>query len=77
MRTTFAKSDDGRCPSPRKESESEADVLGQFLRDVMRENMTNFRVFGPDETASNQLQAVYEATKVRTPIFILRSLSEV
>jgi xylulose-5-phosphate/fructose-6-phosphate phosphoketolase len=38
-------------------------VLGQFLRDVMRANMTNFRVFGPDETASNRLDAVYEASK--------------
>jgi len=37
-------------------------VLGQFLRDVMRDNMDNFRVFGPDETASNRLQAIYEAT---------------
>ncbi|HZY58437.1 MAG TPA: phosphoketolase family protein [Candidatus Binataceae bacterium] len=37
-------------------------VLGQFLRDVMRENMGNFRVFGPDETASNRLQAIYEVT---------------
>jgi xylulose-5-phosphate/fructose-6-phosphate phosphoketolase len=38
-------------------------VLGQFLRDVMRDNPGNFRVFGPDETASNRLQAIYEATK--------------
>jgi xylulose-5-phosphate/fructose-6-phosphate phosphoketolase len=38
-------------------------ILGPFLRDVMRDNMGNFRVFGPDETASNRLQAVYEATK--------------
>ena len=37
--------------------------LGAFLRDVMRNNMTNFRVFGPDETASNRLQALYEVTK--------------
>jgi xylulose-5-phosphate/fructose-6-phosphate phosphoketolase len=37
-------------------------VLGQFLRDVMRNNMQNFRVFGPDETASNRLQAIYEAS---------------
>ena len=37
--------------------------LGEFLRDVMRENMTNFRVFGPDETASNRLQAIYEVSK--------------
>ena len=39
------------------------DVLAQFLRDVMRRNMTNFRVFGPDETASNKLQKIYEASK--------------
>jgi xylulose-5-phosphate/fructose-6-phosphate phosphoketolase len=38
-------------------------VLGQFLRDVMRENMESFRVFGPDETASNRLEAIYEASK--------------
>ncbi len=37
--------------------------LGEFLRDVMRENPKNFRVFGPDETASNRLQALYEASK--------------
>jgi xylulose-5-phosphate/fructose-6-phosphate phosphoketolase len=37
--------------------------LGQFLRDVMRLNPTRFRVFGPDETASNRLQAIYEASK--------------
>jgi xylulose-5-phosphate/fructose-6-phosphate phosphoketolase len=37
--------------------------LGIFLRDVMRNNMKSFRVFGPDETASNKLQAIYEATK--------------
>jgi xylulose-5-phosphate/fructose-6-phosphate phosphoketolase len=37
--------------------------LGNFLRDVMKENMTNFRVFGPDETTSNKLQAVYQASK--------------
>src|SRR5262245_60557301 len=48
---------------PGRTESSSCYVLGQFLRDVMRENMTSFRVFGPDETASNQLQAVYEATK--------------
>jgi xylulose-5-phosphate/fructose-6-phosphate phosphoketolase len=37
--------------------------LGEFLRDVMRNNMTSFRVFGPDETASNRLQAIYAASK--------------
>jgi xylulose-5-phosphate/fructose-6-phosphate phosphoketolase len=37
--------------------------LGEFLRDVMRNNLTTFRVFGPDETASNRLQAIYEVSK--------------
>jgi xylulose-5-phosphate/fructose-6-phosphate phosphoketolase len=37
--------------------------MGEFLRDVMRENMTSFRVFGPDETASNRLQAIYQVSK--------------
>jgi xylulose-5-phosphate/fructose-6-phosphate phosphoketolase len=45
--------------------ESEATrVLGGYLRDVMKMNMDqrNFRVVGPDETASNRLEALYEAT---------------
>jgi xylulose-5-phosphate/fructose-6-phosphate phosphoketolase len=39
-------------------------VLGTFLRDVMKLNADskNFRVFGPDETASNRLDALFEAT---------------
>ncbi|MBD2077534.1 phosphoketolase family protein [Phormidium sp. FACHB-592] len=37
--------------------------LGVFLRDVMRLNMTNFRVFGPDENTSNKLSAIYEVSK--------------
>ena len=37
--------------------------LGVFLRDVLRRNPSNFRVFGPDETTSNRLGAVYEASK--------------
>ncbi|WP_454807446.1 phosphoketolase family protein [Paraburkholderia fungorum] len=41
---------------------SPTEVLGTFLRDVMRNNMTNFRVFGPDETASNKLTAIYKAS---------------
>jgi phosphoketolase len=36
-------------------------TLGNFLREVMRLNMCNFRVFGPDETQSNRLEAIYEA----------------
>jgi xylulose-5-phosphate/fructose-6-phosphate phosphoketolase len=38
-------------------------VLGGFIRDVIRSNPENFRLFGPDETASNRLQAVFEATE--------------
>jgi xylulose-5-phosphate/fructose-6-phosphate phosphoketolase len=37
-------------------------VLGAFLRDVMRRNPDNFRVMGPDETASNRLGALFEVT---------------
>jgi xylulose-5-phosphate/fructose-6-phosphate phosphoketolase len=39
-------------------------TLGKFLRDVMRLNLEkqNFRVFGPDETASNRLDAIYEVS---------------
>ncbi len=39
-------------------------VLGSFLRDVMKLNLEsrNFRVFGPDETASNRLGGIFEAT---------------
>ena len=40
-------------------------VLGVFLRDVMKMNLEsrNFRIFGPDETSSNRLEAVFEVTK--------------
>ena len=37
--------------------------LGVFLRDIMRRNMNNFRVFGPDENTSNKLDAIYEVSK--------------
>jgi xylulose-5-phosphate/fructose-6-phosphate phosphoketolase len=42
---------------------SPTDVLAHFLADVMRRNMNTFRVFGPDETASNKLTAIYAASK--------------
>ncbi|YBW41353.1 phosphoketolase family protein (plasmid) [Nitrobacter sp. TKz-YC01] len=40
-------------------------LMGQFLRDVLRLNAEarNFRIMGPDETASNRLDAVFEATE--------------
>ncbi len=37
-------------------------VLGSFLAEVVRRNRTSFRIVGPDETASNRLQAVFEVT---------------
>jgi xylulose-5-phosphate/fructose-6-phosphate phosphoketolase len=37
--------------------------LGAFLRDVMKANPGNFRVFGPDENSSNKLDAIYEVSK--------------
>jgi xylulose-5-phosphate/fructose-6-phosphate phosphoketolase len=38
-------------------------TLANFLREVMRLNMDRFRVFGPDETQSNRLEAIYEVAK--------------
>ena len=38
-------------------------ALGLFMRDIMRDNPNNFRLMGPDETASNRLQDVYQVTK--------------
>jgi xylulose-5-phosphate/fructose-6-phosphate phosphoketolase len=51
-------------PKPGGEYAEATRVLGRFLRDVMRLNgdSKNFRVFGPDETASNRLEAIYEVT---------------
>jgi xylulose-5-phosphate/fructose-6-phosphate phosphoketolase len=48
---------------PASDQKSNTYIAGEFLRDVMRANMNSFRVFGPDETASNRLQAIYEASK--------------
>ena len=51
-------------PAPARTSSEATRVLGGFLRDVVRANAEygNFRLFGPDETASNRLGAVFEAT---------------
>ena len=50
-------------PKPGQIEVSNTHPLGVFLRDVMTYNMQKFRVFGPDETTSNKLDALYEATK--------------
>ncbi len=51
-------------PAPGTPGIGDTRVLGTFLRDVAKRNETprNFRVFGPDETASNGLAALFEAT---------------
>ncbi|MDP9221548.1 MAG: phosphoketolase family protein [Actinomycetota bacterium] len=49
-------------PSPATTFSEATRVLGGWLRDVVRRNGSTFRLFGPDETASNRLQAVFEAT---------------
>ena len=51
------------CDRPGQTEAENTKPLGVFLRDVMKRNMTNFRVFGPDENTSNKLQAIYEASK--------------
>jgi xylulose-5-phosphate/fructose-6-phosphate phosphoketolase len=51
-------------PSPGVQGIGDTHVLGPFLRDVVKLNAEarNFRIFGPDETISNGLEAVFEAT---------------
>ncbi len=49
-------------PAPGAVEAEATRVLGALLRDVMRANSDNFRIFGPDETASNRLTDVFEAT---------------
>jgi xylulose-5-phosphate/fructose-6-phosphate phosphoketolase len=49
---------------PGTETAESTRILGAFLRDLMKLNLEsrNFRVFGPDETASNRLDALYQVT---------------
>jgi xylulose-5-phosphate/fructose-6-phosphate phosphoketolase len=51
-------------PAPGAHISEPTRVLGGFLRDVMAANLEhrNFRVFGPDETASNRLEAIYDVS---------------
>ena len=51
-------------PSPGAVNGQDTLVLGQFLRDVakLNQDQRNFRIFGPDETVSNLLGAVFEVT---------------
>ena len=53
-----------KVTEPGIEGEGDAHVVGRFLRDVTKLNLKqrNFRIFGADETVSNRLEAVFEAT---------------
>jgi xylulose-5-phosphate/fructose-6-phosphate phosphoketolase len=53
-----------QVPKPGVIGIGDTHVLGRFLRDVIKLNATqrNFRIFGPDETLSNGLEAVFEST---------------
>ena len=50
-------------PRPGSVQHENTAVLGELLRDAISLNPDSLRVFGPDETASNRLQAIYEQSK--------------
>ena len=54
-----------KVPAPGTVTSEATRVLGTFLRDVVTRNPDNFRVMGPDETASNRLDALFEVTNRR------------
>ncbi|MBO3749415.1 phosphoketolase family protein [Streptosporangiaceae bacterium NEAU-GS5] len=49
-------------PTPGSVTSEPTRKLGEYLREVIAANQTTFRLFGPDETASNRLTAVFEVT---------------
>ncbi|MCU0254602.1 MAG: phosphoketolase family protein [Acidobacteria bacterium] len=50
-------------PAPGQVRAENTRPLGAMLRDVMKDNPRNFRVFGPDENTSNKLDAIYEVSR--------------
>ena len=52
-----------QLPGPGKVTAENTRPLGKFLRDIMADNMHNFRVFGPDENSSNKLDNIYEVSQ--------------
>ena len=60
-------------PAPGMETAEATRALGRMLRDTLKLNPDNFRVFGPDETASNRLTAVFEVTERTSTAAILAS----
>ncbi|HEX2469646.1 MAG TPA: phosphoketolase family protein [Candidatus Limnocylindrales bacterium] len=61
--------------SPATTSSEATRVLGTFLRDVIAANPSSFRLFGPDETSSNRLDAVFDVTD-RTWVAEMRSTDD-
>ncbi len=51
-----------KCPVPARSLPKRRESSGEFLRDVIKLNPKNFRLFCPDETNSNRLNAVFDAT---------------
>jgi xylulose-5-phosphate/fructose-6-phosphate phosphoketolase len=51
-----------QVPKPGTTMAEATRLVGKFLRDIMKMNAKNFRVMGPDETASNRLDALFEVT---------------
>jgi len=51
-----------KVPRPGNVTAEATRVMGAFVRDIMKNNPDNFRLFGPDETASNRLGAAFEVT---------------
>jgi xylulose-5-phosphate/fructose-6-phosphate phosphoketolase len=60
-------------PSPGLVTAEATRTLGRMLRDTLKLNADNFRVFGPDETSSNRLEAVFEVTDRTSTATILPS----
>ncbi len=60
-------------PTPGAKTAESTRVLGAFVRDIVVRNPTSFRVFGPDETASNRLDAIFDVTSRMTSGIILPS----
>ena len=50
-------------PKPAASEHENTRPLGKMLRDIMKDNPNNFRVFGPDENTSNKLDNIYEVSK--------------
>ncbi|MBN2513036.1 MAG: phosphoketolase family protein [Sedimentisphaerales bacterium] len=51
-----------KVAKPAKATAEATRVMGSFVRDIMKNNPSNFRLFGPDETASNRLGAAFDVT---------------